>query len=138
MGYPGETLHDLKTSIAFILWQQELYTQGLKSDSPEYETAMASVNSKMFTATAYPGTAMFKDGAVKESLSTNFAIRFDSEGEPVTDPAFREYILELDDATKILHNEKGEPLNFSAIPTETYLQAREYIDNCDLEKVLDM
>src|SRR3989344_6506837 len=29
MGYPGEELADLKTSVAFMLWQKELVTTGL-------------------------------------------------------------------------------------------------------------
>ncbi len=138
MGYPGETLHDLKTSIAFILWQKELYTQGLTSGTPEYETALQSVNRRMFTATAYPGTAMFREPAVIRALEKNFNMRFDRNGNPEFDESFKNYVLELDDATKVLHNKDGEPLNFSAMPTEQFLEARRFIDQGQLEKVMDL
>jgi len=138
MGYPGETLHDLKTSVAFILWQKELYTQDLLKNSEEYDTALDSVNQKVFTATAYPGTAMFKEPSVIESLSKNFGIHFDVGGNPIEDQSFRSYVLELDDATELLHNENGEPLNFSFMPTDLYVEARELIDQDKLEKILDL
>jgi len=138
MGYPGEALSDLKTSVAFILWQKELYTQGLKKGTNEYSLALESVNQKIFTATAYPGTVMFKEPSVINSLSKNFGIRFDAQGEPVEDRAFRDYVLELDDATKVLHNSEGEPLNFSSMQTDVYVKARELIDQQKLEKILDL
>ena len=138
MGFPGETLHDLKTSVAFILWQKELYTQGLQESSDEYTTALNSVNQKIFTATAYPGTVMFKEPSVINSLSKNFGINFDSESNPIADQAFKNYVLELDDATKVLHNKKGEPLNFSSMPTDLFAEARELIDQDKLEKILDL
>jgi len=47
-------------------------------------------------------------------------------------------VLELDDATKVLNNKYGEPVNFGAMPIDTFLQAREYVDNGQLEKVLEM
>ncbi len=48
------------------------------------------------------------------------------------------YVQELDDATKVLHSKGGAPLNFSAMPEEVFLQAREYVDAGQIEKVLDM
>jgi radical SAM superfamily enzyme YgiQ (UPF0313 family) len=121
MGYPGEKLHNLKTSVAFILWQQQL------SDS---------VNTKMFTATAYPGTEMWK--VVRKDLKKHFDIKYDGLGEPICDDNFHRYVLELDDATKVLNNKNGFPVNFSDMPMNQFLQAREYIDNNQLEKVLEM
>lgn len=51
---------------------------------------------------------------------------------------FLKYMLELDDATKVLHGENDEPLNFGEMPTEQFLQAREYIDSGNTLKILDM
>ncbi len=138
MAYPGETLRDLQTSVAFILWQLEVMTNGLTAGTQAYQIAHDAVNQRMFTATAYPGTAMFKDPAVAELLQRNFAIQFESNGEPVCDDAFYQYVLELDDATKVLHNLEGEPLNFGALPLDKFLQAREYADNGQLYKILEM
>jgi len=121
VGFPGEKLHNLKTSVAFILWQQQL------SDS---------VNTKMFTATAYPGTEMWK--VVRKDLKKHFDIEYDGLGDPICDDNFHRYVLELDDATKVLNNKNGFPVNFSDIPMDQFLQAREYIDNDKPEKVLEM
>ena len=60
MAYPGEGLQNLKTSVAFIKWQQEFWTKDFASESDEYKNAYRGVNQKMFTATAYPGTSMWK------------------------------------------------------------------------------
>lgn len=138
MAYPGETLEDLKTSVAFILWQRELYTEGLVPGTPDYATALASVNQRMFVATAYPGTAMFKDPAAKGLLSKTFGIAFGDDGEPVCDEALRRYVLELDDATKVMHNADGEPLNFGAMRMDQFLEARACVDGGQIEKILEM
>ena len=47
-------------------------------------------------------------------------------------------MLELDDATKILNDKKGNPVNFGELPLDTFLQAREYIDSDQIEKILDI
>ena len=125
MGYPGETLADLQTSVAFILWQME-------NCPPE------AVNRRMFMATPYPGTEMFKDPEVKDKLTEVFGISFDETGNPVADENLRQFILDLDDATKVLENKKGEPLYFGAMPLDQFLEAREYVDNNQIEKILDM
>lgn len=138
MGYPGETLEDLKISAAFIMWQREHYTQGLTPGSEDYRTAYASVNSRMFTATGYPGTDMFKDPAAKGILTRTFGIAFGDDGEPVCDEALRRYVLELDDATKVMHNEQGEPLYYGAMTMDQFLEARTYADNGEIEKILEM
>jgi len=138
MGYPGETLDDLKTSAAFIVWQRELYTQGLMPGTPDHATALASVNARMFTATAYPGTEMFKDQAAKGILSRTFGLTFGDDGEPLCDEALRQYVLELDDATKVMHNAEGEPLYFGAMTMDQFLEARAHADSGEIEKILEM
>lgn len=132
MGYPTETLEDLKMSVAFIKWQEEFYvSRGKPADS---------VNKKMFTATWYPGTAMGRPPKVQKILRKVFGINFNqSTGEPVCDENLRRYILELDDATKLLHNPKtGEPLNYSEMPTKVFAKARNYIDAGEIYKILEM
>jgi len=132
MAYPTETLDDLKMSVAFIKWQEEFYaSRGKSSDS---------VNKKMFIATWYPGTKMLNHPKVKRTLSDVFGISFNPlTGEPVCDENFHEYVLELDDATKLLHNPKtGEPLNYSDMPMDTFLKAREYVDRGQIFKILEM
>ena len=138
MGYPGETLADLQTSVAFIMWQYDTTTKDLVVGSKDYEVALWSINRKMFTATAYPGTEMFRDPAVRSLLTLNFGIHFDETGEPVCDEALRQYILELDDATKLLHGKDGQPLNYSAMNMDTFLEARRHIDEGHIERILDM
>ena len=90
----------------------------------------------MFTATAYPGTEMWR--MVKPKLTEHFGITYDAKGEPVCDDAFHNYVLELDDATKVLNDKDGNPVNFGAMPMKDFLQAREYADNNEIEKILDM
>ena len=60
MGYPGEELKHLKETISFIKWQEEYYTQGLTPGTPEYDINHQSVNKRLFVATAYPGTDLFR------------------------------------------------------------------------------
>lgn len=129
MGYPGESLDDLKQSVAFIKWQEEFYGERGKANF---------VNKNMFVATAYPGTAMFSRPDVKEKLSNNFGLNFDSVNKPICDENFRKYIGGLDDATKVLVDKDGNPLNYGKMDNDTFLKAREYIDNSQLEKILEM
>ena len=136
MAYPGEDLQHLKTSVAFIKWQQEFWTKDLSPNTAEYDMAYRGVNQKMFTATAYPGTAMWK--VVRPKLTEHFDISFDKTGEPVCDENFHKYVLELDDATKVLNNKNGEPVNFGDMSMDTFLQAREYVDSGEIEKILEM
>ena len=136
MAYPGEDLHHLKTSVAFIKWQQEFWTKDLSPNTAEYDMAYRGVNQKMFTATAYPGTAMWK--VVRPKLTEHFDISFDKTGEPVCDENFHKYVLELDDATKVLNNKNGEPVNFGDMSMDTFLQAREHVDSGEIEKILEM
>ena len=136
MAYPGEELKHLKTSIAFILWQQQFWTGGHLPGTPDYKRLKNGVNRKMFTATAYPGTEMWK--VVRKDLKKHFDIEDDGLGDPICDDNFHNYVLELDDATKILNDKNGDPVNFGSMPMNQFLQAREYIDNDQIEKILEM
>jgi len=138
MGYPGETLSDLKTSVAFIKWQQDIIARGEVQNNNEYIDVMSAINRKMFTATAYPGTAMFKEPVVVEKLQKNFGITFDKKNDPICDDNFYFYVSELDDATKILNDKDGNPINYSDLSMDEFLKAREHIDNDEIEKILDM
>ena len=138
MGYPGETLQDLKTSIGFIAWQIEEATRGLSPGSSAHAIARQSVNTALFTATAYPGTEMFDHPRVRSQLAEVFGLSYERESKrPVADNAFRKYVLELNDATKLLATETGRPLNFSAIPDEQFLEIRSLIDAGRTLEVLD-
>ena len=136
MAYPGEALEHLKTSVAFILWQQEFWTKGLVAGTPQYNANLAGVNTKMFTATAYPGTEMWN--VVKPKLSEHFDISFNAIGQPICDENFHKYVLELDDATKVLNDKNGNPVNFGEMPLDVFLQAREHVNNGNIEKILEM
>jgi len=138
MGYPGETLEQLKTSVAFIAWQQDIIEKGLIENNNGYTDPKLAINRNMFTATAYPGTDMFKDPYVREQLSKHFKISFNEIGNPICDDHFYEYVLELDDATKALRGSNGDMLNFSAMNMHDYTKARNYIDNDQVEKILEM
>ena len=136
MAYPGEELKHLKTSVAFILWQQRYWTKGYSEGTNDYQRLKDGVNRKMFTATAYPGTEMWN--VVREDLKKHFDISYDNFGRPVCDDNFHRYVLELDDATKILNSKNGDPVNFGSMPMDQFLQAREHIDNDEIEKILDI
>lgn len=139
MGYPGETLDDLKTSVAFIKWQEDLYTEGKEMDSLEYEIAKNSVNKNMFIATAYPGTEMFLDPYVRKKLNKHFGINFDKNTQdPIPDDNLHNYVLELGDATKLLHDKDGVVLNYSKIPDDIFIRAKEYIGKGEIYKILDI
>jgi hypothetical protein len=93
----------------------------------------------MFILTAYP-TELMKLPIVQTRLHDVFGINFDPQTRmPICDDNFHNYCLELDDATKILHDPRnGEPLNYSEIPMDQFLQAREYVDSGQTLKILDM
>jgi len=139
MGYPGESLHDLQTSVAFIKWQIENATYGLTPGSEAHDAAAGSINQNMFTATAYPGTEMFDEPRVRELLTERFGLHFDRvTGTPISDENFLNYVLELNDATKMLVSEDNRPLNFGAIPDDKFIEARNLVDNHQLFEILDM
>ena len=91
MAYPGEELKHLQTSVAFIMWQKEFWTEGIEPGTKEYKSLEDGVNQKMFTATAYPGTEM--RNAVKPELTRHFDIEYDKYGEPICDDNFHNYVL---------------------------------------------
>ncbi len=126
MGYPGETLQDLKTSVAFMKWQESIW----------FGSVVA--NKEMFVATAYPGTELFKTPIVREKLGKVFGIEYDNEGEPINNEAMRQYVKKLSDASLLLLNDDGEPLNFSDMPDEVFLQAKSYIETGQTYKILEM
>jgi len=136
MAFPGEGLPHLQTTVAFIMWQREQMTKGLIAGTPEYDAAISYVNKSLFTATAYPGTHMW--GLVKPALEEHFDLKHDENGEPICDDAFHRYVLELDDATKVLNNKNGDPVNFGNMPMDTFLEARSHADSGDIEKILDI
>ena len=133
MGNPGETLERLKQTVAFIKWQADYYaTFGIPEEA---------VNKNMFTLTWYPGTELINHPKVRSELSRVFGLQFqkvNGKWEPICDEAFYHYCLELDDATKLLHGPDGEPLNFSEMPDDMFLKAREYVDSDQLFRILDM
>ena len=59
-------------------------------------------------------------------------------GQPICDDNFQKYVLELDDATKVLNDKNGNPVNFGEMPLDVFLQAREYVNNGNIEQILEM
>ncbi|MDD5071976.1 MAG: radical SAM protein, partial [Patescibacteria group bacterium] len=139
MGWPGETLLHLKTTIAFIRWQEEFATQGLSPGTLEYETAKNSINRILFIATAYPGTDMFKMKAVRHKLMAEFGIHFDpGTNQPIGDRHLEEYVLALGDAGKLLFGRDGRPLNFSSMPDNIFIQAQKHVEDDETYRILDL
>ena len=136
MAYPGEELQHLQTSIAFIMWQKEFWTAGIQPGTKDFKKFEDGVNQKIFTATAYPGTELWN--VVRPDLKKHFDIEFDQYGDPICDDNFHNYVLELDDATKILNDMQGNPVNFGEMPLDQFLQTREYVDNGQIEKILEI
>ena len=136
MAYPGEGLEHLKTSVAFILWQQEFWSRGTTFGTEENSIAKDSVNRKMFIATAYPGTAMWR--TVRPQLEKHFNINHSAMGDPICDENFHKYVLELDDATKVLNDKDGTPVNFGEMSLDTFLKVREHVDSGNIEDILSM
>ena len=73
----------------------------------------------MFVATAYPGTDFFDE--VKGKIMSVYS-------------TLEEYVLDLDDATKLLKR-GGKPLNYSDMSDEEFLECREYVERGELEKI---
>jgi radical SAM superfamily enzyme YgiQ (UPF0313 family) len=130
MSFPQETLEQLKTTAAFIKWQEEFYKScGDKS---------GTVNKNMFVASAYPGTQMFNHPKVKEILGREFGIKWGRDGQPIRDAALRSYVLSLDDATKVLSGTSGKPIFYGDMPEDDFIEARGHIERGDLDAVLAM
>ncbi len=124
MGYPQEGLAELKHSVAFVQWQR-----GLVGNDD-------AVNKRFFTATAYPGTEMFKNRKVMERLARGFGLTFNASNEPVCDAALEKYVLELDDATKVVEDRYTDPVYYGDMPLSQFVKVRELLDAGDLEGVL--
>lgn len=137
MGAPGSTVDRLKETVLFIKWQEEYYAQhGIPADA---------VNKNMFALTYYPGTKMANHPRVRQRLSEVFGLTCvkvhptRDEYEPLHDEYFQGYVSQLDDAVKVLHDPRtGQPLHFSDMTEEEFLQAKEYIDSDQLFRILDM
>ena len=71
-------------------------------------------------------------------LAEHFGISFDKFGVPICDESFHKYVLELDDATKVLNDKNGNPVNFGDMPLDTFLEARHYVDTGNIKKILEM
>ena len=123
-GYPTEGLRELQHSIAFILWQREV----VGSDS--------AVNKRFFTATAYPGTEMFRHPKVRARLARGFGITFQADGTPVCDDALERYVLQLDDATKVLVDDHGATVYYGEMSNSQFQHVRAMLDQGNLEEVL--
>ena len=137
MGYPSETLEDLKASIAFIKWQEFILASRYEKDSEKYKLACASVNKNLFVATAYPGTEMFKEKTVQEKLSKGFGITF-VNNKPVCDSNLERYVEQLNDATDIIYTDDGGLLQYSNISDQMFMEIRDRIENNDIFSILDL
>ena len=74
----------------------------------------------MFVATAYPGTKLFDQ--VKGQIQKIY-------------PELKEYVLDLDDATKLLGSKSGI-LNYSEIPDEQFIALKQIVEEGRLEEVI--
>jgi radical SAM superfamily enzyme YgiQ (UPF0313 family) len=137
MGYPSETLDDLKASVAFIKWQEFILASKYEKDSEEYRLACASVNKNLFVATAYPGTDMFKEKRVQEKLIKGFGITF-VNNTPVCDSNLERYVEQLNDATDIIYTDDGGLLQYSDISDQMFMEIRDRIENNDIFSILDL
>lgn len=137
MGYPSETLEDLKASIAFIKWQEFILASKYEKDSVEYNLACASVNKNLFVATAYPGTDMFKERTVQDKLIKGFGITF-INNTPVCDSNLERYVEQLNDATDLIYTDDGGLLQYSDISDKMFLEIRKRIENNDIFSILDL
>ena len=121
-GCLDEDLERLKHSVAFMLWQIGLYEQN--------HIPASAVNLGMFSLQYYPGTPMEKKSEVQHELTRVFNLTFDPiTGKPICNDALEYYCLGLDDATNVMFGPDGEPLNFSKMPNDQFLQVRELIDS---------
>ena len=114
MGYPGETLPQLKRTIRFIL----------ESEQAQLVSSHAS-NHSMFVATAYPGTEMMQHPVVAERIRRAF-------GDDL-----HHYVSELDDATKMISH-GGTVLNYSAIDDDIFMKLRSLVEQERLEEILSL
>ncbi len=137
MGYPGETLTDLKATVAFIKWQEEVLTASYDKNSKTRQLASEAINKNMFVATAYPGTEMFNDPSVKKALVDGFGIEY-VNGKPKCDNNLERYVEQLNDATDLIWTDDGNLLQYSQMPNSLFLEIREIVNGGDLFDILDL
>ena len=137
MGYPGESLADLKATIAFIKWQEEVLMESYQKNSLSRKLASDAINKNMFVATAYPGTEMFADPIVKRALISGFGIKY-VNGKPICDENLESYVEQLNDATDLIWRKDGELLQYSLMPDSLFLEIRDIIRNGNLFDILGL
>lgn len=137
MGYPGETLEDLKATVAFIKWQEKGLRDGYLKNSTYWELASEAINKNMFVATAYPGTEMFLDPIVRDRLSQGFGIKF-KNGRVICDDSLEKYVEQLNDATDLIWTPEGKVLQYSEIDDDLFLEIRKLIDEDRIYEILDL
>ena len=140
LGSPTETLADIKQTVRFMLWQEE--------ECERNGLPRSSVNKRMFTMTWYPGVELINHERVRAELTRVFNLQFEKTPEfgrpakpwyqPILDENYHQYLLLLDDATKVLEAPDGRPLHFDDMPDEVFLQAREYVDSGQTLEILNM
>jgi len=126
MGWPGATLEDEKHSVAFMARPKMLISNP------------AAVNTKMFVATAYPGTEFFKNPHVQERLTRGFGLSFGPDGQPIVNDALLSYVLELDDADKLLVDKNGEDVYYGAMTPAQFRRCRELVAEGRTEEILSL
>lgn len=137
MGYPGETLDDLKATVAFIKWQEHIVAESYSIGSKKRSLAEDAINKNMFVATAYPGTEMFSDPQVVRVLEQGFNIKFEGKSVAV-DENLEKYVEQLNDATDLIYTPEGKLVNYSELSDELFLHVRNLIESGDVYEILDL
>ena len=137
MGYPGETLDDLKATVAFIKWQEEVLMERYLKNSRSWNLASEAINKNMFVATAYPGTEMFNDPQVREALSDGFGIKYHN-GKPICDSSLEKYVEQLNDATDLIRTLDGSLLQYSEMADSLFLEIRDILTDGNIFDILDL
>ena len=137
MGYPGETLDDLKATVAFIKWQEEVLMERYLKNSRSWKLASEAINKNMFVATAYPGTEMFNDPQVREALSDGFGIKYHN-GKPICDSSLEKYVEQLNDATDLIRTLDGSLLQYSKMADSLFLEIRDILNEGNIFDILDL
>ena len=126
LSYPNSKIEDEKASVAFINWQER--TLGNRD----------GVNRRMFQATAFPGTEMFRHERVRRRLSDGFGISFGPDGREIQDDALLKYVLALDDASKVLTDNAGRPVFYGDTTEDEFLRMRELVEAGKSSEILNL
>jgi len=113
MGYPSETLEQLKDTVSFILFMED-----------EGYVEKRYNNRSMFVATAYPNTELFETPVVQRKIYKAFN-------------NFKTYVYSLGDATKLISS-NDVVLNYSEISDDVFLEAKKYIEDDNIERILEL